>query len=309
MEVTEIRELIYAYWALENLKTNCAKYQIDYHQLDKFLRENDGIIFGESLLSCFRPDIASGEELNIFIINKKKESPDVIINRLKTIFLAAPEPPHCVRYFTTFFDAKGIIPRQSKLHITIYIGKSECFSSVEQVVRSTSMISCSAIGYDGNSWIIPFINISQLMEKKMGTILNPSLIYDWQFNEVYEFETILPNLIHNSNQEFINTVIPQDVRNCYINYTKLFDNFKQETWAIREKFAINYIPPSGELSSFHRQVVMRIRKDGKARLAEYIGWDQSDEKISPLFYHIVLFLSRGYILTNLSDLSNLVRDT
>ncbi len=95
----------------------------------------------------------------------------------------------------------------------MYIGKSEYFSTGDQIVRFTSIISCSAIGYDGNNWITPFINISELMEKKIGTILNPSFIYDWRVEELCEFATILPNLIQTSNQDFINKVIPEDIPN------------------------------------------------------------------------------------------------
>ena len=165
MEVPEIREIIYTYWAKYRLQKICQDFEIDYPSLCELLLKYNGLIYGLMLVHCFRPDLISKP------------------NRLNICFFGELEDPlqkirEIMPQFTiNFHILKDSLLLYTEASASVKIHVLEKIQNKEEIVLNNSFLNATAIGFTGTEWIIPAISIHELMESNRSRVL-------WKFSNV-----------------------------------------------------------------------------------------------------------------------------
>lgn len=306
----EIRNIIYGYLAEYRLQKLCLKWNIGYDQLTKFLQDNSAIIYGSALVSCFYSEIINFSEINIFIINKKYEVTNCIIDRLLQLF---PHPEHVIGFCIgggedDILDYSRTLCHPGTPRINVLIGKYKYFPTFSHVLHHSSIITSMANAFTGIEWITLTEDLVQIMESKFTQIINPFAQENFPIfldERCDHFPLIMRNLLQidpSTIQQGWDELISPDSVNFVRNYVKIYDEFRQMSILADKKSTQCIIQ---HLEEIYNTIMAKIRLDNIERLGIYLGTKGINTiKTTLLFDNILTYMSYGFIFTNLSEVKN-----
>lgn len=306
----ELRGCIYSHLADHNLLNMCVARDINYDKFCQFLRTHRAAVYGSSALSCFGYRQAN-KILNIIVLsdNIQEHYSDLIATLLNN---------HSYSVYSYVYDRQKFIGRyhlsvkSETLSIGVLIGNIKIFPSMREFLQDVSDIDFTAIAFDGYEWFNPFLSMADVMENRIGKLINP-FVNRCYISENVVYTSILPQAVQAAklilfadNKYFLDKVVPQHFRDTFTNFIEINQKYSTMIGQLSRELSLDvYIPNS---KNFHDQVLFRLRDKCEIEYDKYLGvsGDHGDALTRrQQIDRLIFYLSQGFSFTNISQLLKL----
>ena len=299
----ELRTLIYSQWATNNLRLFCEENKINYVKLITFLTTQRAIIWGPVAHTCFGYRYPGSVFLCIFIYNTSNRRCIDYLNDLVPIVRRYPEEAMgtsrlCCNKFRFVDSEKIYMAGEEKMKVLI--GNPDL--SISQFLRYTSIIDYFGIAFDGINWIT-LQPITDMLETGVGNLLSNEGHGLTYFSQRSIFTSLISNPWPQYCPDFLTDMIPSEVRETFTQYTTLYSNFVGQATSILAKINIDSKGVFSSTDSFCENLISHLRFKCEDSFRKYLGAELSQPSHDQIFWHIILFISQGFIISNLSQLS------